>query len=171
MVERTIKSRKAQHVKIVETKDVEYRKATGFDDIDFVHCAMPDLDFAKIDTSLQLFGKKLSAPIMIDSMTGGYEGAGQINQKLAKAAQENQVAFSFGSMRAMLKSPEFTSTYKVRDVAPDIPIIGNVGAVNLPQMGVKGIEGAVKKLELDALAVHFNPLQEAVQMEGDRDFS
>jgi len=168
---RTITSRKADHVKIVETQDVEYRKATGFDDVDFLHCAMPDMDMEAADTSLYLFGKKLSSPILIDSMTGGYEGAEIINRRLAKAAQDQMVAFSFGSMRPMLKDSSQAKTYSVRNIAPDIPLIGNIGIANLPTLNLEDLETAISRLELDALAVHFNPLQEAVQIEGDRDFT
>ncbi|HQT44600.1 MAG TPA: alpha-hydroxy-acid oxidizing protein, partial [Candidatus Micrarchaeota archaeon] len=106
----------------------------------------------------------------IDSMTGGYEGAEKINRTLATAAAYHNIPFSFGSMRAMIKNPAMARTFNFRYLAPDIPIIGNIGIANLPTTPVDQIEGAAKKLDLDALYVHFNPLQEAVMMEGDRNF-
>ncbi len=170
LASRDIRSRKEDHVRIVKGSNVQYDKSAGFECIEFVHDSMPNFDFAKIDTSLYLFNKKISAPLLIDSMTGGYEGAEKINRTLAAAASHHNIPFSFGSLRAMIKNPKMARTYNFRFLAPDIPIIGNIGIANLPTTPVGQIEEAVKQLDLDALYVHFNPLQEAVMLEGDRNF-
>jgi len=164
--------RKAEHVKLTLNKDVQHRtKSTGFEDIDFVHNALPELDFSKIDTSAGIFGKSVSAPIIISSMTGGYAGAEKINMGLAQAAQELGLAMGLGSQRAMMESRELEASYKIRKVAPDIPLFGNIGIFQLKNYSPKQVEAAVQKVEADALAVHLNPLQEAIQPEGDRDFT
>jgi len=167
---RDIRSRKEDHVRIVKESNVQYDKSAGFECIDFVHDSMPNFDFGKIDTSLYLFNRKISAPMLIDSMTGGYEGAEKINRTLAAAASHHNIPFSFGSMRAMIKNPKMAKTFNFRYLAPDIPIIGNIGIANLPTTPIEQIEAVVKQLDLDALYVHFNPLQEAVMLEGDRNF-
>jgi isopentenyl-diphosphate delta-isomerase len=164
-------SRKAEHVAVTLKKNVQYSKGTGFSDIDFIHNAVPELDFAKIDAHTSLFGKHMSAPIIISSMTGGYAGAEKINLGLAEAAQETGVAMGVGSQRAMIERNDLTATYAIRKAAPDIPLFGNVGIFQLKRYSVEQIEGMVQRIEADALAVHINPLQEIIQPEGDTDFS
>ncbi|VVC04905.1 Isopentenyl-diphosphate delta-isomerase [Candidatus Burarchaeum australiense] len=164
--------RKAEHVEVTLGKNVQCRaKSAGFDDIDFVHCALPELDFDKIDTRSKLFGKPMSAPIIISSMTGGYAGAEKINAELAKAAQELGLAMGVGSQRAMIEQKSLASTYNIRKVAPDIPLFGNIGICQLKKYSPAQIEAAVSAIGADALAVHLNPLQEIIQPEGDRDFT
>ncbi len=170
MAVRDIRSRKEDHVRIVRDLDVQYVKSSGFEDVEFLHNCMPEFDFEKIDTSQYIFKRKISAPILIDSMTGGYEGAEKINRTLVTAASSHNIPFSFGSMRAMIKNPKMAKTFNFRYLAPDIPIIGNLGIANLPTTPLSQIEEVVKQLDLDALYIHFNPLQEAVMMEGDRNF-
>jgi isopentenyl-diphosphate delta-isomerase len=104
-------------------------------------------------------------------MTGGYQDAQKINRELAAAAQAHGLAFGVGSQRAMIEKPELARTYRVRDVAPDIPLLSNIGAFQLKKYKPGQIEGLVQSIEADILAIHLNPLQEAIQPEGDTDFS
>ncbi|MFA6036267.1 MAG: type 2 isopentenyl-diphosphate Delta-isomerase, partial [Candidatus Micrarchaeia archaeon] len=164
-------SRKAEHVAITLNKDVQYSKGTGFSDIDFEHHALPELDFEKIDSRTRLFNRKMSAPLIISSMTGGYPGAEKINLQLAEAAAEAGVAMGVGSQRAMIEKKEMGRTYAIRKAAPDMPLFGNIGIYQLKRYSVEQVEGMVQGIEADALAVHINPLQEILQPEGDRDFS
>jgi len=163
--------RKISHVEICIKEDVEAkRKTAGFEDIEFVHNALPELDFEKVDVSTQFLGKRLSAPIMIEAITGGHAKGGEINRALAEAAQEHNIGFGLGSQRAMLEDIAVSSTYKVRAVAPDVFIIGNIGISQLKRYDPQRIAWAVETIDADALAVHLNPLQEFIQPEGDKNF-
>jgi isopentenyl-diphosphate delta-isomerase len=138
-----------------------------------VHEALPELDLERVDPSLSLFGKQLAAPILISSMTGGTEEAGEINQRLAEAAQEMKIAMGVGSQRAALEHPEQTPTFSItRKVAPDILLFANLGAVQLNySYGLDECRRAVDMIQADALILHLNPLQEAVQDAGDTNFA
>lgn len=165
------KKRKAEHVDIVLKKKVQHERSAGFEQIMLVHNALPELDFDKIDTKTEFLGKKLAAPLVIEAMTGGYHEAGKINRALAEIAEKEGIAFGLGSQRAMIEEPSLAKTYCVRDVAPSIPVIANIGAYQLKKYSFEKIERLVSSVEADALAVHLNPLQEIIQPEGDRDFS
>ena len=166
-----IRSRKQEHVEAARNKDVQYSFSTGFEDVRLVHSSLPEMDFKAIDCSSSLFGKKVSAPLIIVGMTGGYRDAERINLALAAAAEKEGLAMGLGSQRAMIEKPELASTYKVRKNAPTIPLIGNIGGCQLEKYGVKKVREALDIVEADALAIHLNPLQEACQPEGDHDFS
>ena len=167
-----IDQRKADHIKINLEKDVRSALTTGLENYRFIHEALPELDLERIDTSLSLYRKRLAAPILISSMTGGTEEAGEINQRLAEAAQEVGVAMGVGSQRAALEHPDQTPTFSItRRVAPDILLFANLGAVQLNYgFGIDHCRQAVDMLEADALILHLNPLQEAVQDAGDTNF-
>ncbi|VVC01710.1 Isopentenyl-diphosphate delta-isomerase [uncultured archaeon] len=169
--EKAIESRKKEHVEAARREDVEYSVPAGFSDVRFVHQPLPELDLEAVDSGCKLFGKKLSAPLIIEAMTGGYMGAEKINIALAAAAQREGVALGVGSQRVMLEAPKLASTYKLRNVAPYTVIIGNIGGCQLQKYGVKRIRGILDDIEADALAIHLNPLQEVVQPEGDIKFS
>lgn len=164
-------NRKKQHIEIALKKEMQYRKTTGFEKLDYEHCALPELKISDVDLSTNFLGKKLDYPLLIEAMTGGYSQAKEINKALAQAAEKHKIAFALGSQRAMIEKPELAETYKVRDVAPTIPVIANIGAVQLKQYDVKTIGDMISTVEADALAVHLNPLQEAIQPEGDHDFT
>lgn len=166
-----IKSRKRDHVESARKKDVEYGISAGFGDVRFVHQPLPEMAFDDVDTECRMFGKMMSAPIIILGMTGGYPDAAKINSKLAAAAEREGLAFGLGSQRAMIEKPSLSSTYKVRKLAPTIPLIGNIGGCQLKVYGVKKVREALDIVEADALAIHLNPLQEVCQPEGDHDFS
>ena len=135
-----------------------------------VHDALPDLDADAIDTSLTLFGKRLRAPILIASMTGGTEEAGRINRELASLAEERGIAFGLGSQRAMHVRQGVEGTYRVREVAPTTLVLGNVGVVQAREMSTADVRALADEVGADALCVHLNPAMELVQPGGDRDF-
>ncbi|MEK6982816.1 MAG: type 2 isopentenyl-diphosphate Delta-isomerase [Candidatus Micrarchaeota archaeon] len=164
-------SRKKDHVDIVLKKDVQYTQTNGLEKVQFIHNALPECDFNKIDLSTNFLNKKLQAPILITGMTGGYKDAQWINQELAKAAQKYGLAFGLGSQRAMIENPELKKTYDVRSIAPSVPIIANIGAVQLKKYSTGQIEEMIDAVDADALAIHLNALQEVIQPEGDKDFS
>ena len=168
-----IDQRKSDHIKINLEQDVRSALTTGLENYHFTHEALPELDLNRIDPSLSLFGKRLAAPILISSMTGGTEEAGEINQRLAEAAQEVGIAMGVGSQRAALEHPEQTPTFSItRQVAPDILLFANLGAVQLNYgYGIDHCRRAVDMIQADALILHLNPLQEAVQDAGDTNFA
>lgn len=165
--------RKADHIRINLEEDVAFKKVTnGLEAYFFMHQALPELDLAKVNTSVRLFGKTLNTPLLISSMTGGTAKAREINRTLAAAAQEVGMAMGLGSMRAGIEDPSLEPTYQVRDVAPDILLFANLGAVQLNYgYGLAQCQRAVDMIEADALILHFNVLQEAVQPEGDGNFA
>lgn len=166
-----VAKRKVEHLKIQLTKSVEYKnKTTLFEDVFLVHNALPELDRSDIDTSTKFLGKKLNAPFMISAITGGSKLSAKINRNNAKAAQKLGVAMGFGSMKAMIVEPSLTYSYQVRDVAPDILLVGNIGANDLVNFSSKVLKEYMKKIGIDVLAVHLNPAQELVQKEGEAKF-
>ena len=166
-----IDQRKADHIKINLEQDVRSALTTGLENYHFVHEALPELDLNRLDTSLSLFGKTLAAPILVSSMTGGTEEAETINLRLAEAAQECGIAMGVGSQRAAIEHPEQARTFQVRKVAPDILLFANLGAVQLNYgYGIDQCRQAVDMIQADALYLHLNPLQEAVQDAGDTNF-
>lgn len=164
-------SRKKDHVELVVKKGAQYVKDTGFERIDFLHNALPEISLSSVDLSTNFLGKKLRHPILITGMTGGYADAQRINRALATGAQKHGLAFGLGSQRAMIEKPELAKTYQVRDIAPDVPILANIGAFQLKKSTNQQIESLVSAVDADALAIHLNPLQEAIQPEGDTDFT
>jgi isopentenyl-diphosphate delta-isomerase len=167
-----IEQRKADHIRINLDQDVGSNLTTGLERYRFVHQAAPELDLAQVDTTTTLWGQKLRAPLLISSMTGGTERAHEINRRLARAAQAHGVAMGVGSQRAALLRPELADTFRVRDLAPDILLLANLGAVQLNYgYDVEYCREAVEMIGADALVLHFNPLQEAIQPEGNANFS
>jgi isopentenyl-diphosphate Delta-isomerase len=169
----TIEKRKTDHLHIVLTGPSSFRDiTTGFEKYAFVHEALPEIDLKKVDLSTRFFGKKLNAPLLISSMVGGIPEAQEINCSLAAAAQKLGIAFAVGSQRCMIEDPKSAVSYRVRDIAPDILLFANLGAVQLNcGFGVKECRVAVESIGADALILHLNPLQEALQPEGNTDFS
>jgi isopentenyl-diphosphate delta-isomerase len=168
-----IEARKSEHLKITLEQDVQSGLTNGLEHYHFIHEALPELDLEAVDTSLILFGKKLSAPILVSSMTGGTERAKEINQNLAEAAQECGLAMGVGSQRTAIEDPEQIPTYSiVRQVAPDILLFANLGAVQLNYgYGIDECRRAVDMIQANALILHLNPLQEALQTGGNTNFS
>jgi len=166
-------SRKAEHIRINVEEDVAAKGvSTGFDEWRFVHRALPEIDLADVDTSTSLLGHALQAPLLISCMTGGTERAQGINARLAAAAQQRGLAMGLGSCRVLLEHPDVLPTFDVRGVAPDVPLFANLGAVQLNR-GVTATDcrRLLDMLRADALVLHLNPLQEALQPEGDTCFA
>jgi isopentenyl-diphosphate delta-isomerase len=167
-----IDQRKADHIKINLEKDVRSALTTGLENYHFIHEALPELDLSQIDTSLSLFGKQLAAPILISSMTGGTADAESINLRLAEAAQEMNIVMGVGSQRAAIENIDQAKTFQVRRAAPDILLFANLGAVQLNYgYALEQCRLAVDMIHADALILHLNPLQEAVQDAGDTNFT
>jgi isopentenyl-diphosphate Delta-isomerase len=163
-----IDQRKADHIKINLEQDVRSALTTGLENYRFIHEALPELDLNRLDTTVKLFGKTLAFPTLVSSMTGGTSEAETINLRLAEAAQECGIAMGVGSQRAAIEHPEQASTFQVRRAAPDILLFANLGAVQFNYgYGVDQCRRAVEMIQADALYLHLNPLQEAVQDAGD----
>ncbi|WP_242392909.1 type 2 isopentenyl-diphosphate Delta-isomerase [Anaeromyxobacter oryzisoli] len=167
--------RKDSHLALALEREVEFpdRDATGFGALRFDHDALPELDLDEVDASTTLLGKRLAAPLLVGAMTGGTPRAGEMNRRLATAAARCGVGFALGSQRKMLTDPAARSTYAARDVAPGLPLVlGNLGAVQLNRgVGVPELRALVAAVGADALMIHLNPLQEAIQPGGDTCFS
>ena len=169
----TNSKRKEEHLHIALNNDVAFKQVfTGLEDYYFVHNALPEIDLSQVDTSTSLFGKTLSAPLIISSMVGGIEEARRINRNLAEAAQIMGLAMGVGSQRCFIDDPTTISTYQVRDIAPDILLFANLGAVQLNYgYGIVECRLALETIGADALILHLNPIQEALQPEGNTNFA
>ena len=165
------KSRKLEHIRICAEEDVETKKSNGFDSFEFEHKAVPEMSLNDINVRTRFLGTDFKRPFFIEAMTGGAKGTGRINRNLAKAAEELGIGMGLGSQRAMLEDSDLASTYDIREIAPNIFLLGNIGAVQLPQYSFKEIRGLVKDIDATGIAVHLNVAQELSQPEGDTDFS
>ncbi|MBD2252216.1 type 2 isopentenyl-diphosphate Delta-isomerase [Nostoc parmelioides] len=165
-------SRKADHIRICLEEDVQFRATTnGLERYRFTHSCLPEIDRDDIDLSATFLGKKLNAPLLISSMTGGTEQAGIINQRLAGLAQDYKLAMGVGSQRVALEKPQVADTFAIRKYAPDVLLFANVGAVQLNyKYGLDECLRIIDMLEADALILHINPLQECIQPRGDVNF-
>jgi isopentenyl-diphosphate delta-isomerase len=164
--------RKKEHLELcLDTQPLTSSSGTGLDRYRFVHNALPDLDIDELDLSTEFLGKRLNAPILISSMTGGFDLARKVNRNLAAAAQQLGVAMGVGSQRVALEEPSAADSFQVRDLAPDILLLSNLGAVQLNYgYTVEHCRRAIEMIGADALILHLNVLQEAVQPEGNRNF-
>ncbi len=164
-----LSKRKEDHIEAVLSGTTNARDVSaGFDRLRFEHCALPELDLAEIDLSTEFLGKKLQRPFLISSMTGGHARAAHINAVLAEAAESLGIALGVGSQRVALSDEGHQGIDRsVRRRAPSIPIFGNMGAAQLREFGPEGMRRAVDMIEADALIIHLNPLQEALQRGGD----
>jgi len=165
-----ISGRKLEHLSLCAEGDVESRHSTLLEEVALLHDSLPELSQADVDPSVPLFGRTLQAPVVITGMTGGASAAREINRALAGVAQKQGFAFGVGSQRAMLQQAEQAASYEVRDIAPDVLLLANVGAVQARDLDTERVLKLVTRIGADALCVHLNPAQELVQDEGDRDF-
>jgi isopentenyl-diphosphate delta-isomerase len=165
--------RKAEHIRICLDEKAQARKATaGFEDVQFVHRALPEVNKEKIDLSTTVFGHKFSAPLIVGAMTGGTAEATRINAAIAEAVETLQLGMGVGSQRAAIENPKLAKTFAIaRKKAPTAFLIANIGGIQLVHgCGVKEVQKAVEMIDADAVAVHLNVLHEAVQPEGQTNF-
>jgi isopentenyl-diphosphate delta-isomerase len=167
-----IEKRKLRHLRISLEENVEGDVLTGFQDIRLIHRALPELDLDEIDTKISLYGRELSAPLIISAITGGTPRAKEINETLAAVAEEKKIGIGIGSQRIAIEQPETRDTFSiVREKAPNALVMGNLGCSQLVSgWGLEEINEVITMVEADALCLHMNPLQEAVQPGGDTDY-
>ena len=165
-------SRKADHIRICLEEDVQFHHVTsGLERYSFNHCCLPEINRDDIDISTTFLGKRLGAPLLISSMTGGTQQAAMINQRLAKVAQQYKIAMGVGSQRVAVEKPQVADTFAIRKYAPDVLLFANLGAVQLNyHYGLDECLRIIDILEADALILHINPLQECIQPNGDTNF-
>lgn len=168
----TITTRKDDHIRINLNENVQSGLKTGFEKYHFIHRALPELDFLKIELVQRFFNKTVNLPIMISSMIGGTPEAARINKMLAQTAQEFGLAMGLGSQRISLEDQESGVYFDVRKDAPDILLFANIGAVQLNYgLGIDDCKKIVDMVAADGLILHLNPLQEVIQPEGNTNFS
>jgi isopentenyl-diphosphate delta-isomerase len=169
--EPAITRRKSEHLRIVAEEDVQHGGGTLLDDVQLVHCAMPELNLGEVDLGMEFFGKRLAAPLMITSMTGGAGIAGDMNRALAAAAQATGTAFAVGSQRVIWDLPSALPDFTVRDAIPTGVLLGNIGAAQVLTEPPERIAALVEMIDADGMCVHLNPAQELAQPEGDTRFN
>ena len=167
-----IETRKMRHIRVSLDEDVEGDIGTGLQDVRLIHRALPEIDLGDVSTEATLFGRRLKAPLIISAITGGTEEAKGINETLARVAEEKGVGMGVGSQRIAVERPETAHTFRVvRDLAPTAFVMGNMGCPQLSLgWGVEEARRCVEMVDADALALHMNPLQEAVQPGGDTNY-
>lgn len=166
-----ISQRKKDHLALCAGPNVGFRqKTTLFEQMDLVHCALPEMHADEVDSTVELLGKKLSAPVIIAAMTGGTDKAAEVNRDLARAAEELQLGMGLGSQRAQFERPDTLWTFQVREHGPNMLLLGNLGVQQARQMSTEEIENVCGEVGADALCIHLNPAMEIVQPGGDRDF-
>ncbi|AKJ02184.1 isopentenyl-diphosphate delta-isomerase [Archangium gephyra] len=171
MGEEATAKRKDDHLDLCATGDVEpVQNSTLLECVRLVHCAMPEMAVDEVDLSTEFLGKKLRYPLLITGMTGGTERAGAVNRDMALLAERHGLAFGVGSQRAMAENPQLGATFQVRQVAPTIPVLGNIGLYQAVGLGVDGVRRLAEAIGADGMALHLNAGQELTQPEGDRDF-
>lgn len=166
-----IRVRKADHLDLCEGDEVGFRSMTTLlEGVNLLHQSLPELSADELSTEVELLGRRLRAPVVIAAMTGGHERAATINRSLAKIAQERGLGFGLGSQRVMRRDPAMDWTYRVREWAPDVLLLGNIGVVQARETATKDLEALVRNVGADALCAHLNPAMELIQSNGDRDF-
>jgi isopentenyl-diphosphate delta-isomerase len=168
-----IKNRKDEHILLASTENVESNESTWLEHVKFLHNALPELNLDDVALSCDFLGKSISAPIIIGAMTGGTELSKKINFSLAKAAEKYRIPMMVGSQRVILKHPETKDSFSVvRESAPSIPIVGNIGIAQIASSeNFNYIEELINNIDADALAIHLNVIQEVIQPEGDKIFA
>ena len=164
-----IEKRKQRHLKLSIDENVQSDIGTGFEDVRLIHSSIPEIDLEEVSTETELFGKKLASPLIVSAITGGTEYAKEINSTLASAVEELGVGIGVGSQRIALENPSVAHTFSVvRERAPSAMVMGNIGCPQLSLgWGVEEAQRCVDMIQADALAIHMNPLQEAVQVRGE----
>jgi isopentenyl-diphosphate delta-isomerase len=164
-------ARKARHLDVCLDEDVQSALDPGWDGVRLQHEALPEIALDDVDTTATFLGFTLAAPLLVSSMTGGTERAAVLNARLAAVAERRGIAIGLGSGRALIENPELLPTFAVRHVAPRALLFANLGAVQLNYgIGTDDVRRMVETLQADALFLHLNPLQEALQPSGDTNF-
>lgn len=165
-----ISRRKADHIEVAASGEADFERSTLLEQVHLVHQSLPEAALDAVDLSTTILGHRLAAPLLISGMTGGTPAAASINRDLARAAEATGVAFGVGSQRAMAEQPSLASTFEVRDVAPDVFLIGNIGVMQAASLGPDTVAELARRIGANAMAIHLNPAQELIQERGDRDF-
>lgn len=174
MAKNQTSNRKKEHIQLCLTDKVAYAKSNGFDEYEFEHNAITEVDFKQINLSTKFFQKKIDYPFLISCMTGGTTEAERINEKLATAASELSIPIGVGSQRQAFENNLFHESYKViRKNAGSVPVLGNIGAAQVASSPrfLEEIQLLIDLIEADAIVIHVNPLQELLQKEGEPDFN
>jgi len=169
-----ITTRKQHHIDVCRAEsgqEVESSLSAGFHNLKFVHTALPEMSWDEIETKSDFLGQSIAFPFFISCMTGGSEEGYQANRELAKAAQQANIPIGLGSMRVLLEDPSRLKDFRMKEVAPDVPVLANLGAVQLRELSVSKIKELIQSVEADALVIHLNCGQELFQSGGDRDFT
>jgi isopentenyl-diphosphate delta-isomerase len=167
-----METRKRRHIDVCLTEAVDYQTVTtGLERYRLPYNALTQTDLGSIELATDFLGTRLRAPVLIGAMTGGAELSGTINRNLARAAQQLGIGMMLGSQRIMLDNRSASASFRIRDIAPDVLLIGNIGLIQFTAQAVPALVDALDQIDANALAVHTNPLQEAMQHEGDTDFS
>lgn len=166
-----LRQRKQSHLDLCANEEVEYSgKTTLFEEVDLLHDALPELALDAIDVGTEFLGKRLRAPLLITGMTGGTDDAFAVNRDLAQVAERYGIAFGLGSQRIMQRDPGTAATFAVREYAPSVALLANLGLNQAAQQTTDEVRRLVESVAADALCLHLNPAQELIQPEGDRDF-
>lgn len=167
----SILRRKLSHFELCANHEVEFRnKTTLLEDVELIHQPLTETSLDGIDMSVEVLGKRLRYPVVITGMTGGVEEVGVFNREIAALADRLGIAFGVGSQRAMLRYPEVTNTFQVRDVAPDVLLFGNIGIAQAREMTSAEVVRLGQEIGADAICVHLNTAMEVIQENGDHDF-
>ena len=163
--------RKLSHFELCAHQAVEFRhKTTWFEDVELVHHALTETHLNEIDLSVEILGKRLNYPIFISGMTGGADEVGQFNRDMATLAERWGIGFGVGSQRIMLRHPKARASFTVRDVAPDVLLLGNLGIAQTCELPASEVIGLAQNIGADAMCIHFNTAMEVIQHQGDHDF-
>jgi len=168
---RATEARKSRHLDICLKEDVASKLETGFGGVRLRHEVLPEFALEDVETATTFLGRRLGIPLVISSMTGGTQRARDINRNLAAAAEASGAALGLGSQKAAIENPALLATYRVRDLAPNVTLFANIGAVSLNYgISIDDLRAAVDAIDANGLYLHLNPLQEALQTNGDTNF-
>ncbi|MGE0133067.1 MAG: type 2 isopentenyl-diphosphate Delta-isomerase [Blastocatellales bacterium] len=166
-----IVNRKLSHFDLCANQDVEFRhKTTLFEDVELVHQPLIETRLEDIDLSVTALGKRLNYPLIITGMTGGAEEVARFNREVAELAGRIGIGFGVGSQRVMLRHPEMKKTFQIRDVAPDVLLLGNIGVAQARELGAREVTRLAEEIGADAMCIHLNAAMEIIQENGDHDF-
>lgn len=166
-----IAARKRSHFELCAQQPVEFRhKTTLLEDVELVHQPLTEAALDEIDLSARVMGKKLSFPLVITGMSGGTEETGRFNREMAALASRLGIGFGVGSQRIMLTRPELRETFQIRDVAPDVLLLGNLGIAQARTINSREMQSLLEDIQADALCLHLNTAMEIIQANGDHDF-